>query len=152
MMPWRDCLWVRTTISFAQPVKANTTMLYLRLSQKYLTIVLVIFIAPCAMWHYITTAENNNLCGKQLIDQPSSESVKVLYDFRCLLYCSRYNAKAGSCKPNLMFRRICNWLSYLIATSICLSNIFTSISIITYGRAHNYFMKYVTVAEPKLEG
>ena len=29
--------------------------------------------------------------------------------------------------------------------------IFTSISIITCGRAHNYFMKYVNVAEPKLE-
>jgi len=108
MMPWRDCLWVRTTISFVQPVKANTEMLYLRLSKKYLTFVLVITIAPCAMRHYITSAQNNNLCGKQIIDQPSLEFVKVLYEFRCFLVIVN-NAKAGCCKPNQMFRSICNW-------------------------------------------
>jgi hypothetical protein len=152
MMPWRDCLWVRTTISFAQPVKANTEMLYLRLSQKYLSFLLVTVIAPYAMRHYITSSENSNLYGKQLIDQPSSEFLKVLYDFRCLPSCSRYNAKAGCCKTNPMFRSTCNGLSCLIATALYLSNTFTSISIIAYGRAHNYFMKYVNVAEPKLEG
>jgi len=152
MMPWHDCLWVRTTISFAQPVKANTEMLYLRVSQKYLTFVVVIVVTPCTMRHYIQSAENNNLYEKQVIDQPSSEFVKVLYYFSWLLSCSRYNAKAGCCKPNAMFRSICNWLSYFIATSMYLSNIFTIISIITYGRAHNYFMKCVNVAEPKLEG
>ena len=97
--------------------------LYFRISKKYLTFVLVIVVAPCAMRHYI-------------------QFVKLLYYFRCLLSCSRYIAKADCCKPKPMFRSICNLLSYLIATSLYLSKIFTSFSIITHGRAHNYFMKY----------
>jgi hypothetical protein len=55
-------------------------MLYLRVSQKYLTYVFVIVIAPCSMRRYITSADNNTLFGKQVIDQSSSEFVKVLFD------------------------------------------------------------------------
>jgi len=74
-------------------------MLHLRLSQKYLTFVLAIVNAPRAMRHCITSAQNNNLCGKQLIDQPSSAFVKVLYDLDDFFRVLVTTLKLGAANP-----------------------------------------------------